>query len=128
MKQEQALALAPAAPAPAVNFSGPWKNEYQSTMTLTVNGAAVTGTYTSTVSSTGANVTGPIVGWTSGNLISFVVNWPNAAITAWVGHMVVENGKDTIETLWNMTMPTENPSDPSELWESVFSGADRFTR
>lgn len=128
MKQEQALALAPKKAAPAVNFSGHWKNEYQSTMDIVVNSGAVTGTYTSAVSGTGNQITGPIAGWVSGNLISFAVNWPNAAITAWVGHMVVEGGNEAIETLWQMTMPTQNPTDPSELWESVFSGADRFTR
>jgi hypothetical protein len=128
MKQEQALALAPKTSAPVFDFSGGWKNEYQSTMDLVVNGGAVTGTYTSTVSGTGAKITGPVAGWVSGNLISFAVNWPNAAITAWVGHMVVEGSDNAIETLWQMTLPTANPSDPNELWESIFAGADRFTR
>lgn len=128
MKQEQALALVPKASAARADFSGRWKNEYDSTMDLTVTGDAVTGTYISKVSGSGTQVTGPIVGYVSGNLISFIVNWPNAGITAWVGHLVIENKKSVIEALWQLTMPTHNPADPNELWESVFAGADRFTR
>ena len=128
MKHEDALALAPAAPGTQADFSGHWKNELKSTMDLTVSGSAVTGTYTSHVSGGGGPITGPIVGFVSGHTISFIVNWPSASITAWVGHLVKERHHEVIETLWQLATPTTNPNDPTELWESVFAGADRFHR
>jgi len=97
-------------------------------MNLQIAGDNVTGTYTSTVSSSGGTISGPITGFVSGRIISFAVNWPNASITAWVGHMVTEGGLDAIETLWHLATNTPNPADPNELWESVLAGADRFIR
>jgi Avidin family len=129
MKQEDALAASASMTAgPAVNFGGHWKNELNSTMDLQVAGDNLTGNYTSIVSANGQKITGPIVGFVSGRTISFVVNWPNASITAWVGHMVTEAGADTIETLWQLATNTPNPADPNALWESVLAGADRFVR
>jgi len=134
MNQEDALAASASLTAgPAVNFSGHWKNELKknglhSTMDLQIAGDNVTGTYTSVVSANGQTISGPITGFVSGRTISFVVNWPNASITAWVGHMVTEDGDDTIETLWHLATNTPNPADPNELWESVLAGADRFVR
>ena len=128
MKHEDALAHAPAAPTAQASFSGHWKNELNSTMDLNVSGNSVSGTYTSHVSGGGGQITGPIVGFVSGHVISFVVNWPNASITSWVGHLVREGRHEVIETLWYLATPTSNPNDPTELWESVFAGADRFHR
>ena len=128
MKHEKAVALG-MAPAPAAfDFAGHWKNELNSTMELTVVGDVVTGTYTSAVSGTGQQIVGPITGFASGRIISFVVNWPNASITAWVGHAVTEAGADIIETLWHLATVMPKPADPDELWESVLAGADRFHR
>jgi hypothetical protein len=61
-------------------------------------------------------------------VISFVVNWPTASLTAWVGQMVLERRKYVIETLWQLTSEVDNPGNPKELWNSVNSGADRFHR
>jgi Avidin family len=61
-------------------------------------------------------------------VISFVVTWPSASITAWVGQMVRQRGKDVIETLWHLTSQVKDPGDAKELWNSVNSGADSFRR
>ncbi len=111
-----------------VQFTGTWKNELGSEMTLVQTGQSLTGKYESVVSGKGHKITGELSGWANQRLISVSVNWPTPAITAWVGHLVREDGKDAIETLWQMTTGMQNPEDPSELWESVFAGADRFVR
>ena len=81
-----------------------------------------------TVSGGGGTVTGLLVGWADGQVVSFSVNWPQPSITAWVGHLVTEDGNDAIETLWNLATTLPNPDDPAELWDSVLTGADRFVR
>jgi hypothetical protein len=97
-------------------------------MVLHVKNGIVTGRYQSHVSSQHKPVSGPICGFVNGSVISFVVKWPTASLTAWVGQMVRERGRDVIETLWQLASEVENPGDPTELWNSVNSGADRFTR
>jgi hypothetical protein len=102
MRHDKALARSTTKATAAPNFGGTWINELNSSMTLHVQGAEISGTYTSAVSGGGGPVSGDLSGYVNGNLISFVVNWPSS-ITAWVGHLVQEDGEDVIETLWQMT-------------------------
>jgi len=129
MQHEKALArtFGPSNDNPA-DFSGKWVNELGSVMTLTQNGQALTGQYISKVSGDERPVNGPLSGWVDGQVISFTVNWPLPSITAWVGHLITKDGNDAIETLWQLATTLPDPNDPSELWESIFSGSDRFTR
>jgi hypothetical protein len=134
MKHEQALSAAsakkkivPAAGAPP-SFAGVWKNEYGSTATFTINGSTVSGTYTSQVSGGSGSISGPISGQVSGDTIAFMVVWPTAtpSITAWVGQLVVDptSGAKTLETLWYLI--TDISEDPTQVWQSVLTGADYF--
>lgn len=114
------------APVP-FDFSGHWVNELTSYMDLTINGAAISGTYVSAVSSGGGSISMPLVGTVSGDLISFAVNW-GPAITAWVGHGVLNNGQAQILTLWHMVLAIDDETNPEEQWKTVMAGADEFTR
>jgi Avidin family len=128
-KQERALSLAARGQPAAANFAGTWKNEYGSAMTLAVTGTMLSGIYTSEVSGANKKTQGTLTGYVNGDLIGLCVRWDrSASITAWVGHLVVENGTDAIETLWHMTTKTSGAEDPNQLWQSVFAGSDRFTR
>jgi hypothetical protein len=120
------LAAAPA--APMVDFSGSWANELGSTMTITAQGSQVTGTYQSAVSGGGGPVTGTLQGYANGDLISFVVLWPAAAITAWVGQLVPSAGPEILQTLWQMTTNTAEGDEPAGIWNSIYAGADQFVR
>ncbi|HWW15810.1 MAG TPA: avidin/streptavidin family protein [Candidatus Dormibacteraeota bacterium] len=124
---ELALAKAGAVTPAPFDFSGHWVNELTSYMDLTVNGAAVTGTYTSAVSSGGGPITMPLSGTVTGDLISFTVNW-GSAITAWVGHGVLSNGQPQILTLWHLVLAIDDETNPEEQWKTVMAGADEFTR
>lgn len=128
MLHEKALAHTPKNKGAPVNFSGSWKNQLGSKMLLTVAGANISGTYTSAVSGGGGSITGTLAGHANGDLIAFTVNWPTAAITAWVGQLTTEGGQDVIRTLWQMTTNVEDANEPSGLWASIYAGADRFSR
>ena len=97
-------------------------------MTLSVTGSEVRGTYESPVSSTGGPVTGALVGFVNGDRISFVVNWPTGSLTAWVGHLAVHDGKETIDTLWQMVRGAADTHDADEAWQATLSGTDVFHR
>lgn len=112
----------------AVNFAGTWRNQLGSTMTLTIVNGLISGSYESAVSGGGGSIVGALTGFTNGDLISFVVNWPSAAITSWVGQLINENGYDVIQTLWQMTTNIPDANEPTSLWQSIYAGTDRFHR
>lgn len=110
------------------DFSGKWYNQMGSTMELTVSGNDVGGEYRSASSSGGPPTCGPIKGYVTGDLISFIVLWPKGSMTAWVGQMVDEEKKPRIKTLWHLVTEIPNEKEPKFLWMSIFTGADEFTR
>jgi hypothetical protein len=123
MLQEKALARAIAGTGTSIDFSGKWKNELTSTMTLTQNNGVLSGLYESAVSTAGTKTVGDLQGYVDGSLISFLVHWRDfQAITSWVGQLDSKTG--TINTLWQMTKAV----DPGNEWASINAGADYFTR
>lgn len=113
----------------SVDFSGTWKNQMDSTMTLQVSGADVTGTYTSKTSgSGGTDITGPIKGFTSGDLISFLVQWPGGSMTAWTGQLTGEGESAKLRTLWQLVTEVPDDNERGYFWQSTLAGADEFTR
>jgi hypothetical protein len=119
-----------AAPAAFAGFAGKWKNQYGSVAEFTVTGSDVTGTYTSAVSSGGGSISGPIVGHTTGDIISFAVLWPSAkpSITTWAGQVIDDNGSEVLKTLWYLVTDIQDASEPTGLWAATYAGADEFTR
>ncbi|MBP2312347.1 avidin/streptavidin family protein [Azospirillum soli] len=109
-------------------FRGVWRNELNSTMTLTVTGAKVEGTYESPVSTSGGPARGDVTGFVHGDHISFVVNWSTGSLTAWVGQLVVENGREVLQTLWQMIKAPSPQESAAEAWKSIMSGTDQFHR
>lgn len=125
MRVESSLGRALAGTGPIVNFSGTWKNELKSEMTIKQDRDVLTGEYTSAVSSTGGTTRGDLQGYVDGDLISFVVHWRDfQAITSWVGQLEPKSSVQTIQTLWQLTKQV----DPGEEWASINAGSDSFTR
>lgn len=65
-------------------------------------------------------------GYVNSDLIGFSVLWPSAAITAWVGQLIIDSGGDTIKTLWQMAINISDADEPTGLGASVY--ADVFAR
>jgi hypothetical protein len=111
-------------------FGGQWKNELGSIADFTVNGASVSGTYTSIVSLTGQTISGPISGFANDDIIVFNVNWPTTlgSMTAWVGQVVDVQGVQTLKTLWHLIRNIQDNEEPSGAWAAILAGADEFTK
>lgn len=121
------------APPPTVDFNGTWKNQLGSTMNVAVIGNIVTGTYKSKIGATGGLTDFDLIGSASSDIIAFIVNWSAVAthnsITAWVGQLTKENGREVIKTLWHLTTDVQDDQQEDELlWGSVRAGADTFWR
>lgn len=116
--------------------NGTWYNELGSVMTLTINGASVTGTYQTAVGDasgiyqlvgnidTDGNPDG------NGQAIGWVVVWNNEAkgsshsVTAWSGQYQLNNSEEEITALWLLT--SEMP--PAYDWSATHVNQDVFTR
>ncbi len=111
------------------DFSGKWKNELGSIVTLDQEGGKVMGTYTSPVSEPGRPVTGAVIGYVTGMGIVFSVQWTGLqSMTSWVGQLVpVRIGETiipTLQALWQMVSSVH----PGDEWAAINAGADVFTR
>lgn len=129
MIHEHALGAAAGLAAAAANIGGQWNNELGSWVHFAVTAQGqLSGHYHSAVGLNGGPVdSDDVTGYVRGDLVSFTVRWPDAAITAWVGrHKVDDAGSETIETLWQMTMM--NADGAGGYWHSIMAGADHFTR
>ena len=115
-----------------MNLNGTWYNELGSSMTLTVNGNSITGTYQTAVGD--ASGAYDLVGRTdtdndASQAIGFVVVWQNQygssdSVTTWSGQYQIINGMGTIVTTWLLTQET----DPDDDWASTLVNKDIFTR
>ena len=130
LKHFSKISRAAAAPAPTVNFNGTWKNELKSEMTLNVDAQGnVSGKYRTGVGAPGPIEEFSLVGFASDDLLSFTVNFgDHGSLTSWSGQHTVENGAETIKTLWLLARNIKDLDEPAELWGAVMSGYNNFTR
>jgi hypothetical protein len=124
------ISRSPEAPAPSVNFEGVWVNELKSKMTLSVDvGGKVTGKYETGVGAPPSSEQFDLVGFASGDLISFTVNFGEYdSLTSWVGQLTEETAGPVIKTMWLLAKNVSDPDEPAKLWGSVLTGYDNFTR
>ncbi|MWV23538.1 hypothetical protein FVE89_16400 [Methylobacterium sp. 2A] len=137
MKHEVALSKALStqnekkqAAAPS-GFDGVWKNQLGSSMDLKIDGANVTGIYTSkkSLKKDAREAIGDIVGFVDDDIISLVVKWRGvSAMTSWVGQIVTQNKKDSLSTLWHLISNTPEEQEEDLAWAAILTGADIFHR
>jgi hypothetical protein len=121
---EKALERAMAGTGGTIDFSGTWVNQLKSEAKIRQVNDVLDGTYTSTVSSSGAKTVGDLQGYVDGDLVSWVVHWRDfQAITAWVGQLE-PNAPGQLKTLWQMTKQVSE----GEEWASINAGSDVFVR
>lgn len=112
----------------SIEIAGTWHNEHGSEIDLVADGTRLTGRFRSGTGLAQGRSESELVGFVSGNLIAFTVNFgSHGSLTAWVGHVVKEDGVICIHASWNMTV--ELPGEDSEdLWRGIWTGADKFER
>jgi hypothetical protein len=117
-------------PPPMVDFNGDWTNELGSCMNLNVAAdGSVAGSYRTAVGSPAANEDFPLVGFASGDLISFTVNFGKyGSLTSWVGQHTQENNRFVIKTLWLLAKNITDIDEPKNLWGAVLTGYNNFVR
>ena len=117
-------------PPPNVDFEGIWENTLGSQMELSVQGNAVTGIYRTNVGAPEPTEEFSIVGFATGDLISFTTNFGKyGSLTAWVGqHTEVAAGQYEIRTMWHLARNVPDHEEPDDLWSATLAGANVFTR
>jgi hypothetical protein len=117
-------------PSPSVNFNGKWRNDLHSEMDLSVDGAgAVTGVYRTGVGSPSPTEEFDLVGFASGDLLSFTVNFGKyGSLTSWAGQHTIVGGAERIKTMWLLARNVEDANEPAAIWGAILTGADTFRR
>lgn len=117
-------------PLPSVDFNGDWTNELGSLMYLSVGAnGTVAGKYSTAVGSPTANERFPLVGFASGDLLSFTVDFGKyGCLTSWVGQHTEENGRFVIKTMWVLAKNVPDADEPKNLWGTVLTGYNNFVR
>lgn len=130
LKHFSTLTSAKASPAPAVNFNGTWCNELDCEMELSVDAdGCVTGGYRTGVGNPNATEEFDLVGFASGDLLSFTVNFGEyGSLTSWVGQHTSEAGEERIKTIWLLAKKLEDADEPQSLKGGIMTGADTFHR
>lgn len=118
------------APTPTVNFNGKWRNELHSEMNLIVDvNGNVTGKYKTGVGAPAPSEEFDLVGFATGDLLSFTVNFGMfGSLASWSGQHTLENKTDLIKTMWLLARTVKDPDDPANLWGAVLTGYDNFQR
>jgi len=118
------------APAPTIDFNGTWRNELHSEMNLIVDATGnVTGKYKTGVGTPAPSEEFVLVGFASGDLLSFIVNFGKyGSLTSWSGQHTEENGKEVIKTMWLLARNVTDQDEPKNLWGAILTGHDNFQR
>ena len=112
-----------------VDFSGPWKNELGSEMTLTQENGNVRGHYRTAVGEASEEEAFALCGFAEGDLIVFCANFGSyGSLTTWAGQHVVENGEEKLLTLWHLARNLVENHEPKQFWSTMLTGANTFTR
>ena len=99
-------------------------------MELTVDAAGTaTGVYRTGVGSPNPIEEFDLVGFATGDLLSFTVNFGQyASLTSWSGQHTIEAGAERIKTMWLLARNVEDANEPKNLWGAILTGADTFHR
>jgi hypothetical protein len=117
-------------------LSGKWRNERGSEMLLRLEGLNISGTYTTRIGDDRAkDIDVPLVGLASGELVGFVVCWPEASsLTSWAGRLVRDEGPDgetwSLHTVWHFARQ-ELPGDPprtTQVWDTFLTNSSVFRK
>jgi len=116
---------------PVIPWTGTWENGLDSTMKLKVENGTVSGTYRTEVGAPGNFEEFEMIGTTTGDLISWTVNWGRyGSITSWVGQHTADagGGNERIVALWQLVKNVAEGVEKENIWGSVLTGAGTFSR
>jgi hypothetical protein len=112
------------------DFSGKWRNQLGSEMELAVQADdRITGVFRSGVGAVDPHREFPLVGYRSGDVISFCVSFGRFGLAAWVGqHNAAAGGVEQITTMWHLAENVPEELERAWLWSGVKAGSDTFVR
>jgi Avidin family len=113
-----------------MDISGKWYNQHGSELDLRVaSDGRLSGTLRSGVGFPDPSEEFAVTGFVSEGLVGFSVNFARYdSLTCWTGHCGTEDGRETMYTLWHMSVGLPGAAHADRLWEGIWSGSDTFLR
>jgi len=113
----------------AVDFTGTWKNQHDSTLELNVLNGIVSGRFESGVGDDNQTLWVAVSGRTIEDVITFnAVFEKYCTVVAWVGQHTEENGVGKIKTHWLHATNVDDSEEKYWMWSSNRIGSDVFVR
>ena len=111
-----------------VDFSGTWTNRLGPEMALSVSEVGkLQGTFRTQVGTPSPAETFELVGFVSGDLITFTVNLePHGSLAVWAGQHAVVSDTEKIYTLWHLAENIRDEAKPTHLWAGILAGSNVF--
>jgi hypothetical protein len=114
---------------PKIDFEGQWYNQHGSDMELTVKKGKVTGVYRTRVGAPGDAEEFDLVGFCSGDLLTFTVNFGKyGSLTAFAGQNTEDDKGERIDMFWHLVKDVRDGSEPDQMWAALLTGMDVFRR
>lgn len=109
------------------SISGIWHNQHGSTIRIEVSpDGRILGTFKSGTGLAKHGDERRVLGFLSGDLITFCVDFGEFdSMTAWVGHIVVQDGERCLDTQWQMAVALPR-RESAERWKGIWTGTDVF--
>lgn len=111
------------------DFSGKWRNQLGSEMEIAVQpDHRITGVFRSGVGAVDPQREFPLVGFQSGDVMTFCVSFERFGLAAWVGQHTTAGGVEQIVTMWHLAENVPEELERAWLWSGVKAGSDTFVR
>lgn len=109
------------------DISGIWHNQHGSTIRIEVTAdGRISGAFKSGIGLAKDAGECKVSGFVSGNLVTFCADFGQFdSMTAWVGHIVNENGERRLDTQWQMSVALPRRGS-EEIWKGIWIGSDVF--
>ncbi|MBX0293123.1 avidin/streptavidin family protein [Hymenobacter sp. HSC-4F20] len=109
-------------------FSGQWKNQLKSSMSINVSvDGKVTGKYITAVGKPEQKES-ELMGFALKDIITFTVNFGRSLAT-WSGQIEKdEEGKEKLVTMWHLIVNVEEGDEAELNWKDTYTGSDQFVK
>jgi hypothetical protein len=108
-------------------ISGKWKNQYNSEMTLQIDGNIVSGTFQSAIGQPKFEEKFEIVGRINNRIIAFMVDFKQyGSIACWTGRYEKDELGEVIHSMWHLSQI--EGSEEEQLGQAILTGVGTFRK
>lgn len=108
-------------------INGKWRNQYNSEMTLEINGEVVSGTFQTAIGQPKFEEKFEIIGRINQKVIAFMVDFNQyGSIACWTGRYEKDQLGDVIHSMWHLSQ--NEGGEEEQLAQAILTGVGTFRK